>query len=404
MKRRYILLLIIMLFPFIINASNRPVDDHGKLSVNGTNIVDKNGNTFQLRGVSTHGIYWFPQYVNQDAFTYMRDEWKINAVRLAMYSDPNSGRSQSTYELVKKGVEYAKNAGLYVIIDWHILNDNDPNTYKSDAIEFFKQMASLYKDYDNVLYEICNEPHWVEWNSSIKPYAEDVIKEIRKIDNDAIIIVGTPTWSQDVDVVSKNPIKNQSNIIYTLHFYAGTHKDNIRNKMTTAINNGLPILVSEFGLVNADGNGSIDYDSASKWFNLIDKYNVGYFMWNLSNKNEGSAMINSNVNKTTGWNYNELTAHGKWFVDKLKKYNDTTVVEPTTRTTTTQQIDTTTTEPITDAIVISTEANNKTQNEVKEETKDNTTLIIVISVIVCVLLLIAGLIINKKKNNKNSNE
>lgn len=155
-----------------------PVAKHGKLRVNGTNIVDKNGENFQLKGVSTHGLQWFPQYVNQEAFTYMRDEWGINAIRLAMYSDPNVGYTKSLHEIVDNGVEYAKNAGIYVIIDWHILSDGNPNTNKSSAIEFFKEMTSKYKDYDNVIYEICNEPNGdVQWERDIKPYAQDVIRD-----------------------------------------------------------------------------------------------------------------------------------------------------------------------------------------------------------------------------------
>ena len=197
---------------------NNPVSQHGKLSVNGTNIVDKNGNIFQLKGISTHGLQWFPQYVNQEAFDYMRDEWKINTVRLAMYSAPNDGYTTDLHKLVSDGVEYAKNSGLYVIIDWHILSDGNPNINKASAINFFKEMSTKYKDYENVIYEICNEPNGdVQWERDVKPYAQEVITEIRKIDDDAIIIVGTPTWSQDVDVVAQSPITGFENIMYTLH-------------------------------------------------------------------------------------------------------------------------------------------------------------------------------------------
>lgn len=375
------LIVLIILFSFVfINVkaeSLRPVDIHGKLSVNGTDIVDKNNNKYQIKGVSTHGIAWFPQYVNQSTFEYMRDEWGINAIRLAMYSDPNAGYSKDTVNKLKQGVEYAKNAGLYVIIDWHILNDNNPNIYKKEAIEFFKDVSNLYKDYDNVIYEICNEPNGdVKWDRDIKPYAEEVIKEIRNIDNDAIIIVGTPTWSQDVDIASNNPIKGYNNIMYTLHFYAGTHKDNIRNKLKTARNNGLPIFVTEFGMINADGNGSINYDEASKWMNLLDEYNISYMVWALSNKNEGASLIRSDVNKTTGWSYNELAPHGKWFVDNMKRYPKEVVEQKQESNTTQQIVETTTTTTTTklgeynttDVAIDSGERNNKTNNSNNKST------------------------------------
>ena len=140
-------------------SKNTPIEIHGKLKVEGTDIVDENGEKFQLRGISTHGIAWFPQYVNQEAFTFMRENWGINVIRLAMYSSPNDGYNESLHQLVKDGVQYAKNAGLYVIIDWHILNDGNPNINKASAIKFFKEMAENYKDETNIIYEICNEPN-----------------------------------------------------------------------------------------------------------------------------------------------------------------------------------------------------------------------------------------------------
>ena len=297
---------------------NNPVSQHGKLSVNGTNIVDKNGNIFQLKGISTHGLQWFPQYVNQEAFDYMRDEWKINTVRLAMYSAPNDGYTTDLHKLVSDGVEYAKNSGLYVIIDWHILSDGNPNINKDSAINFFKEMSTKYKDYENVIYEICNEPNGdVQWERDVKPYAQEVITEIRKIDDDAIIIVGTPTWSQDVDVVAQSPITGFENIMYTLHFYAATHKEYLRQKAMTALNSGLPIFVSEFGICDASGNGNIDINEANQWIDFLNQNNISWICWNLSNKNESSAIL-KNTDKVTDWTEAELSDEGKWLVETLK--------------------------------------------------------------------------------------
>lgn len=300
--------------------ANNPVSIHGALKVNGTNIVDKNGQVMQLKGISTHGLQWYPQYVNKEAFEYMKDEWGINVVRLAMYTDPNVGYTKELHNKVKMGINYATELGLYVIVDWHILSDGNPNTYKTQAIEFFKEIANEYKDNENIIYEICNEPNGnVSWERDIKPYAQDVIKEIREIDKDAIIICGTPTWSQDVDIVARNPIEGYDNIIYALHFYAATHTDWIRNKAKNAIDAGLPIFVSEFGICDASGNGGIDYNQSEEWMKFLNENNISWVMWNLSNKQETSAIISSNCNKTTGWTNDELSESGKWFVEALKK-------------------------------------------------------------------------------------
>ncbi|MBQ4796798.1 cellulase family glycosylhydrolase, partial [Pectobacterium versatile] len=108
---------------------------------------------------------------------------------------------------------------MYVIIDWH---SHSAENNRSEAIRFFQDMARKYGNKPNVIYEIYNEPLQVSWSNTIKPYAEAVISAIRAIDPDNLIIVGTPSWSQNVDEASRDPI-NGKNIAYTLHFYAGTH-------------------------------------------------------------------------------------------------------------------------------------------------------------------------------------
>ena len=297
---------------------SNPVKKHGKLRVQGRYLVDRNGKKFQLRGISTHGIAWFPQYVNKQSFASLKSLYGINAVRLAMYSDPGAGYSKAMHEKVKEGVKAATELGLYVIIDWHILSDGNPNQYKKQAKAFFKEMSGLYKNQKNVIYEICNEPNGnVTWQGDIKPYANTMIKTIRKKDKDAIIIVGTPTWSQDVDVVAQSPIKGQKNIMYALHFYAATHKENLISKAQTALNKKLPLFVSEFSICDASGSGGIDYASANAWKKFLNKNKISMMAWSLCNKNETAALLKPNCNKTKGYKKSDLSKTGKWL---LKAY------------------------------------------------------------------------------------
>ncbi len=292
------------------------------LHLDGTQLCDENNNPIQLRGVSTHGIGWFPQYVNEDFFKELKEEWNANVVRLAMYTHENNGycsggNKDELKQLVKDGVKYATNQGLYVIIDWHVLQEQNPHTYKSEAKVFFEEMSKEYKDYTNVIYEICNEPNGgVSW-SDVKSYAKEVIEVIRKEDEDAIIIVGTPNWCQYVDQAAGDPITEYDNIMYALHFYAATHKDDLRTKMKNAVNNGLPIFVSEYGICDASGNGGIDYNQSDAWVKAMDDLGVSYVAWNVSNKSETSAMISSGCNKASGFGKDDLSACGKWVYELL---------------------------------------------------------------------------------------
>ena len=208
-----------------------PFAQHGRLQVRGIELVDQSGAPFQLKGVSTHGLQWFPQYVSQESFASLQS-WGANAVRLAMYTGEGgyvSGGNRAQLEAtIDRGVQAAATLGMYVIIDWHILSDGNPNQHTGEAVDFFSRMAAKYAGLGNVLYEICNEPNGgVQW-PEIKHYADQVIPAIRQYDPTGIIIVGTPTWSQDVEQVASAPLAQPGNVMYALHFYAGTHKDNIR--------------------------------------------------------------------------------------------------------------------------------------------------------------------------------
>jgi len=289
----------------------------GRLSVAGTQLVDEKGEAVQLRGLSTHGLSFYPQYVNEELFGELRQGWKANVIRLAMYTAESGGYctdgdKEYLKNLVRSGVEYATNQDMYVIVDWHILSDGNPNQHKTEAIDFFAQMTKEFSDYDNVIYEICNEPNGgVSWGE-IKAYAQEVIPVIRANAPDAVILVGTPNWSQYVNEAAADPITGYDNIMYTLHFYAATHKDDLRNTMTAAIDAGLPVFVSEYGICDASGNGGIDEAQANAWVQVMNQHKVSYVAWNISNKNETSAILQSTVEKTSGFVEEDLSDSGRW--------------------------------------------------------------------------------------------
>lgn len=289
----------------------------GALRVEGAQLVAEDGTPVQLRGVSTHGLAWFPQFVNEDCFRQLRDEWGASVVRLAMYTAESGGwctdgdRDQLR-ALIDTGVQAATAADLYVIVDWHILSDNDPNTYRDDAVAFFDEMSARYAGQNNVLYEICNEPNGATTWQDVKDYAASVIPAIRANAADAVILVGTPTWSQRVDEAAADPITGFDNLMYTLHFYAATHKDDLRATLATAVEDGLPVFVSEFGICDASGNGRIDEGQADEWVALLDRLGISYVMWSLSNKDESASVVKSACDKTSGFGDDDLAEAGLW--------------------------------------------------------------------------------------------
>lgn len=304
-----------------VDAST-PFGQHGALHVENGKLTDADGNTVQLYGMSTHGIAWFPQYINYDSLRTLRDDWNTNCIRLAMYTEEYGGYcaggdKEQLKQLVKDGVSYATELGMYVIVDWHILSDCDPNQNKDEAIAFFREMAEVFADNDNVLYEICNEPNGGTSWDSIKSYAEEVIPVIRAQKPDAVILVGTPTWSQEIDKAAASPL-DDSNVMYTLHFYAGTHKDDLRNRLETCVQNGLPVFVSEFGMCDASGNGANDFDSTTKWLDLLNKYQISFCCWNLANKDESSSVFKASSTALSDWTDDDFNESGRWIRDYFR--------------------------------------------------------------------------------------
>ncbi len=298
---------------------------YGPLAVEDGNLVDLSGKPVQLTGVSSHGLSWFPDFITADSIKSLREQWGINVIRLAMYTSDYNGycvggpeNQQVLKDKIDEAVTAATENQMYVIIDWHILNDNNPNEYKKEAIQFFGEMVRKYGSNENVIYEICNEPNGDTSWADIKSYANEVIPVIRNVDEDAIILVGTPSWSSDLASVLDSPLQFD-NIMYTYHFYAATHKSSERTKLTEALDKGLPVFISEYGYVSADGNGAVDKKEAARWNDVITDYNLSSCIWNLSNKNEGSALINSSSLATSNFTYDDLSDQGKYFYDRLQQ-------------------------------------------------------------------------------------
>ncbi len=308
------------------NGMNTKYDKHGALHVNNKGkLVDHNGEVVALHGYSTHGINLYDEYVNREFLQYMRDEWKIDVIRLALYTAEEKGycidseeNKQRLLGVIDEGVKAATELGLYVIIDWHILSDSNPMTYEDQAIDFFDKVASKYASYGNVFYEICNEPNNNCTWEDVRAYCNRVIPVVRKYDKYSVILIGTPSWCQRLDEAVANPVTADNNIMYCLHFYADTHRDDLRRVCEDAIKANLPIFVSEFGTCAADGSGNHNIDEANKWIRILEDNDISFVMWNISNKNETSAMLQPGVENVTGpYSDGDLREPAKWYKNVL---------------------------------------------------------------------------------------
>ena len=297
--------------------ANSPVAIHGKLQVSGRDMIDVNGEPVVLKGISTHDIMWFERCYNESSLNAMVDEWGINVFRLASYTEEyikSSSNAEKRREFIDNMVDLCEQKGIYCIIDWHILNagTNDPWFKVDSAMAFFDYMSKKHAGKAHVIYELCNEPNGsISW-ARIKSYAQEIIDIIVKNDPSSIIITGTPVWSQRVIAAADSPL-DYPNAMYTLHFYADTHKQDLRNAADVALSKNCPLFVTEFGTCNSSGNSGFNVKESIEWFKWMNENNISWANWSFADKDETASLLFPNSCKKGKWtNYSESGRLIKW--------------------------------------------------------------------------------------------
>jgi endoglucanase len=308
MKTFKLSFLLIFLFLFSqITITAQVVKEHGNLSVSGIKLLDQNGNSVMLKGVSYGWHNWWPRFYNQESVDWLSKDWGCTVVRAAMGVEPDKGYMQSpewSQEKIEAVIDGAIKSGIYVIIDWH-----SHGIHLEPALVFFDEMARKYGEYPNVIYEIFNEPVKDSW-TDVKAYSIEVIKKIRESDPDNIILVGNPHWDQDVHIVADDPIVGYSNIMYTLHFYAGTHGQSLRDRGDYALNKGIPLFVSESAGMEASGDGPINYTEWNNWIDWMKKNQISWVSWSIADKNETCSMLKPSASSTGNWTEEDMKESG----------------------------------------------------------------------------------------------
>jgi endoglucanase len=309
--------LIFMITMHFLNA--QPVKEHGHLKVKGTQLVDQNSKPLMLRGMSFGWHNLWPRVYNAGAVKWLKEDWHCNVVRASMGIELNdSGYLKSpgsSVAKIKTVVEAAIKNGIYVIIDWH-----DHNIHQEEAKVFFKEMARLYGKYPNLIYEIFNEPDHETW-PEVKTYSEAVIKTIRELDPDNIILVGSPQWDQDILKPAADPIKGHDNLMYTVHFYAATHKKWLRDRTDEAIKKGLPIFISECAGMEASGDGPLNYEEWESWMSWMEANQLSWIFWSVSDKDETCSVLKKSAASEGNWQEKDLKEYGIKAREYIRRYN-----------------------------------------------------------------------------------
>jgi len=314
MKAVFSLFFLITMF---FTSNSQIVKLQGQLKVKGTALVDAKGNNVVLHGMSFGWHNWWARFYNAGAVHELATKWNCTVLRAAMGVEPDSGYLKSperSIALMKNVIDACIKENVYVIIDWH-----DHNIHQKEAVEFFSMMSKQYGKYSHVLYEIYNEPDRETW-LEVKVYSEEVIKAIRSNDPDNIILVGSPHWSQDVHVAAADPIQGYNNLMYTMHFYAGTHKKWLRDRTDEAMKKGLPVFISECAGMEATGDGPLDNKEWEAFVRWMDEKKLSWIGWSVSDKKETCSVLERSAASNGNWTEADIKEWGRLIKSYLSSY------------------------------------------------------------------------------------
>ncbi|WP_413666530.1 glycoside hydrolase family 5 protein [Mucilaginibacter sp. Mucisp86] len=318
----FIALLLLVAFSYSVSAQT-PVIQNGKLKIENGVLVNEHGSAPRLRGISLSWSLWQGhKYYNPGVVSWLADDFKALIIRASMGVQPDSGylqQPEQQKELIVNVVDQAIRSGIYVLIDWH---DHHSNQHVSQSRDFFRQMAKKYAGVPNVIYEVWNEPEKTDWKT-VKDYALQIIPEIRKYDKDNIIVVGSPHWDQDVDIAAADPIKDYNNIAYSFHFYASDpyHQEALRAKADKAIALKLPLIITEWGVGEANGDGEFNLQKSQTWLKWMEDNKLSWTNWNVTDKHETTALLQHNAPVYGGWTEANLTPAGIFIRNVLREVN-----------------------------------------------------------------------------------
>ncbi len=294
-----------------IHSNLGAVESTPWLHVEGIHIKDPKGNKVVLRGVSLPDIALndYREGAGKSAteliemLTDREKGWYSTVIRLPVYPiwklgyNTNPNRYDQRY--IRPAVEKCVEKNIYCIIDWHYVDD--PRELDRETRAFWSDIASKYKDYPNIMFEVFNENKtdmsWEEWKSIVQPW----VNLIQDYAPRNLILVGAPHYAQHLFDAPENPIDGK-NIVYVAHIYPGLEQRHWDTWMFNTADK-IPLFVTEWGFRKDSGkitSGTIsNYGIAIK--NKLEEHNLSWTSW-VADYDWEPEMFDANWNLRVGEN------------------------------------------------------------------------------------------------------
>ncbi len=270
---------VIALVMVVVCVSNEDIKASAAsgFKVNGTTIIDANGNPFVMRGVNVAHA-WYADKTE----TSIRAIAGTGANTVRVVLSDGGQYSKTSYSEVKNIIEMCKSNKLVCVLEVHDATGSN-NTYDLDrAVNYWIEMKNLLSDYsDYVIVNIANE--WYgDWNGDAWANGyKSAIPKLRNAGISNLLMVDCAGWGQYPDSIKNNgrevlDADTHKNTMFSIHMYeyAGKDSGTVRSNIDNAMNLGVPLVIGEFGQEHSNGN--VDEDTIMSY---CQQKGAGYLGW-----------------------------------------------------------------------------------------------------------------------------
>lgn len=325
-------------------VTDKVVEKNGLLSVNGTTLVNAEGETVVLKGISSYGIQDCGEFFTSEVVKTLAEDWGCDVLRIAVTGDSFNGgymkEPDKYFDSVCKICDMCIEQGIYVIVDWNVNYMDEPDETKETAVDFFSRLSIIYPDSPNIIYEVANDPYLDtdldeetdEWEDVIKPFASEVIDAVRTNNPNSIVIVGVPDRGADIEGASEAPL-DYENVAYAYRFFSATTGDITREKVQHAIDNGICVFATEWGFGNTNGNSGISTGKSSEWIEFFKENQISWCNYAIGSNtaDDSNALCMTSDRYTDEQKYNGhwpeglLTDSGRFAREQFLAVDDATL-------------------------------------------------------------------------------
>lgn len=285
----------------------------GGFKVDGTRLLDANGNEFIMRGIN-HAHVWFRN--NLDEALQGIANTGANCVRVVL-GDGNStnGWGPTSEDEIKEIIKKCKSKKLICILESHNPTGSNEVSDLNKAVEYWKKVKGAFVGEEAyVIINIANE--WYGSWDNLRKWGDayvDAVKELRGAGIHNTIMVDSAGWGQCAKSVPQFGEKilaadSEKNTMFSVHMYgsAGGSKAQIKSAIDNVLNKNLCLVIGEFGWNHSDGDVDEDYI-----MQYCTERNVGYIGWSWKGNGGGVEYLDI----SNDWAGNRLSDWGNNLVN-----------------------------------------------------------------------------------------